>query len=156
MDDEKDRTISIGSYVDGDDVKNGFHYRGYLTGYVLMDKTDPNSICAEVATDHSHTVIIKRDTMRLVSRYETLLKALEEYGLKYEDGKVLGRPQPKFSIGDIARHKNYGENASGNVEIAYVSERGYSYRFQNGSGGGTFGFNSEDDYNLIKEGPTDE
>jgi hypothetical protein len=57
--------------------------------------------------------------------------------LKYIDGKIIGRPQPKFAIGDIARHKNYSDK-SGDVIITYVCEHGYTYMFANGSGGGTF------------------
>lgn len=151
MGDEKNRMISIGSYVEGYDVKTNIFYRGYLTGYVLMDNTDPNSICAKVAINHSLSVIINRDTMKLVSRYETLLKALEEYGLKYEDGKVVGRQKPKFNIGDIARHKNYGEDERGNIVIVYIWDNGYNYRYQYNSDGGSFGFIFENEYNLVKE-----
>lgn len=150
MDSEMYRTISIGNYVEGYEIDTNFFVRGYLTGYALADHTNPDSIVAVIAKDHSHKVRITKKSMKLVSRYETLLKALEEYGLQYVDGKVVNRPQPKFSIGDIARHKNYGELESGNIIITYVHEGGYSYTFENGCGGGTFGFSSEKDYNLIK------
>ena len=155
MDDEQYRSIVIGSYVQGTEVDTGFFARGYLVGYKLMDKTDPNSIAAEIEKDHSHSVFITMDSMKLVSRYETLLKKLEEYGLKYIDGKIIGRPQPKFAIGDIARHKNYSDKA-GDVIITYVCEHGYTYMFANGSGGGTFGFSAEKDYNLIKSNNNDQ
>lgn len=143
--------IRIRDYVEGNDAKHGRFYRGYLVGYVLLDKTDPGSIVAEVAVTNSKSVYITMESLKPVSRYETLLKALEECGLKYEEGKIVGRHQPKFSAGDIARHKNYGDRIEGNIVITYVSERGYSYNYQNNMGGGTFGFSGEDDYNLIKE-----
>ena len=78
MDDEQYRSIVIGSYVQGTEVSTGVFTRGYLVGYKLMDKTDPNSIAAEIEKDHSHSVYITMDSMKLVSRYETLLKKLEE------------------------------------------------------------------------------
>lgn len=152
MNEEEYRPITIGTYVEGYTVEHNSFERGYLTGYALLDHTDPNSIVAVIAKDHSHEVLIKKESMKIVSRYETLLKALEEYGLKYIEGKVVGRPQPKFAPGDTARHKNYGDNPSGDITITYVDERGYSYVYDNGCGGGTFGFSGESDYNLIKNG----
>lgn len=143
--------IRIRDYVEGNDAKRGRFYRGYLEGYALLDKTDPGSIVAEVAVTNSKSVYITMESLKPVSRYETLLKALEECGLKYEEGKIVGRHHPKFSAGDIARHKNYGNRTEGNIVITYVSECGYSYNYQNNTGGGTFGFSYEDDYNLIKE-----
>lgn len=150
MNEEEYRPIIIGSYVEGRTVEHNFFERGYLIGYALLDHTDPDSIVAVIAKDHSHEVQIKRDSMKIVSRYETLLKALEEYGLKYIEGKVVGRPQPKFAVGDIIRHKNYGDDTAGNAIVTYVHDNGYSYTMANHYGGGTFGFSGEDDYNLIK------
>ena len=150
MNEEDYRPLCIGSYVEGYEVNTNIFVRGYLVGYALLDYTNPDSIVAEVAKDHSHETQIVRESMKLVSRYETLLKALEEYGLKYVDGKIVNHPQPKFAVGDIIRHKNYGDNTAGNAIVTYVHDGGYSYTMANQCGGGTFGFSGEDDYNLIK------
>lgn len=152
MDEEKFRTIHIGDYVEGREVKTETFVRGTLMGYTLQDSTDPDSVVAVVAKDHSHTGIhIIKESLSLVSRYETLLRALQNSGLDYVDGKIVGRHVPKFCVGDIVRHKNYGERTCGNCRITYVSENGYSYMYANNAGGGTFGFSGEEDYNLIME-----
>jgi len=153
MNDENLRTIRIGDYVVGREVETKNFVRGTLMGYALQDHTDPESVVAVVAKDHSHTDIhIIKESLSLVSRYETLLMALQNSGLDYVDGKIVGRHVPKFCVGDIVRHKNYGEQTCGDCRITYVSENGYSYMYANDSGGGTFGFSGEEDYNLIKEG----
>lgn len=141
--------FTIGSYVEGNEVKTNRFVRGYLAGYVLLDKTNPSSLSVEINITNSKTVYITMESIKLVSPYETLLKALKDCGLDYKDGKIVGCHHPKFCTGDIARHKNYGDLEKGNIVITYVSEQGYSYRFQDGSGGGTFGFSLEDDYNLV-------
>lgn len=152
MIDENLITIHVGDYVEGREVDTNNFTRGTLMGYALQDHTNPDSVVAVVAKDHSHTDIhIVKESLSLVSRYETLLRALRNSGLDYVDGKIIGRHVPKFCAGDIVRHKNYGEQAVGNARITYVSENCYSYIYTNGSGGGTFGFKCENDYNLIKE-----
>lgn len=152
MTDEDLRTIRIGDYVEGREVETKNFVRGTLMGYALQDHTDPESVVAVVAKDHSHTDIhIIKGSLSLVSRYETLLRALRDSGLDYVDGKIVGRHVPKFCAGDIVRHKNYGELTCGDCRITYVSGKGYSYMYADGSGGGTFGFSGEKDYNLIKE-----
>lgn len=152
MNKENIRIIHVGDYVEGREVKTDRFVRGTLMGYTLQDHTDPDSVVAVIAKDHSHTDIhITKASMSLVSRYETLLKALHNSGLDYVNGKIVGRHVPKFCAGDIVRHKNYGDQTRWNCRITYVSENGYSYLYTDNAGGGTFNFSGECDYNLIKE-----
>ena len=97
MTDENLRTIRIGDYVEGREEETNNFVRGTLVGYALQDHTDPESVVAVVAKDHSHTDIhIIKESLSLVSRYETLLRALQNSGLDYVDGKIVGRHVPKF------------------------------------------------------------
>ena len=141
--------FKIGEYVEGTSPSNR-HVRGYLVGYQLLDDTNPDSVVAKVAVNNSQESLIIPKTMKEVSQYEKIIKALDEAGLRYENGKIEGKHQPKFMTGDILRHKAYGNNESGNIVITYVYDGGYNYNYQDNCGGGSFGWYWEKDYEIIR------
>ena len=62
--------------------------------------------------------------------------------------KASVKHEPKFRIHDKIRSKNH-HNDTDIIIITSITEKGYNYDYVDNIGGGFFGFNMEDNYELV-------